>query len=554
MNAPFKDAVTKALALAAAAAAGFGIAVRLLRDDPSFPGPAAVALLASALLAAGFLILAASLRGKTLLRFPLLWILALLVPALGGVSALLASPRPHAGLSFLAAFGGAFLFFPVAVQAGRDREFSKTLLKGALGIVAVQVLVGFFQFSRDASGEGGIPFRGIFDSPLHAAGILAMAIPAVAGLLVNSLQERMDPAVWPRRILYGLTAVLFAAGLYYAGSETAWVALALGGAAFLALAGRTPVRRNLRVILPLAAFVAAAAAGAAALQSRPGFRMPGYGTLLEQTGAAARSARTDAEAAVRSPRFGDGFLAEGRRPAGPPARRAPAAASSPARLAAAGGLPFLAALVLLLAAAFAAAAKGSRIREAPPPSSPVMVGRRRAVKAIEIASAAAVGGTAAFLLAAEGVPGLPRPVFLAVFLPLWLAFTATVYSYKHFRRVSEDRRDFVAIGAASGAAAGLLRSLAGDDLLHPPTLFFLLLLLAVAVSRAYPPEAGRAWDLRRPKLLRAALGILGLLTVLAGAALLVRQWEPETRRAAEALEAPAEDGTSQGPASEGRGP
>ncbi|MCU0722043.1 MAG: hypothetical protein MUC63_00235 [Planctomycetes bacterium] len=513
MDASAKEVAVKVLSLAACSAAGFGTAIRLLRDDPEPPGPAGGALLACALLAAGLLAVAAAVRGQAALRAPLVGLLAVLVPTLGLLSVLLAPGPAAPGLGVLASLAGAFLFFPAALQAGRDGEWTKNLLKAALGIAAVQALIGVAQFF---GGDGG-GVRGTLGSPTHAAGVLAMALPAAAGLLLNSIHETLDPSVWPRRALYALLLLVFVAGLFTAGSETAWLSLAVGALVFLGMAGGTYLQRNVRVLAAVLAAAAAAATGAVVLQAQPDQRLPGYGTLRARADLAGRSAREDARAVARSPLLGDGFAGESRRAAEPARARGEAAVSSPLRLAASGGVPLLAALLLLLALSFSAAIRGFRPGGDGEEGEHVVVGRRRPVKAIEVASAAAAGGAAAFLFAGAEASGLGRAVFLAALLPLWLTVQATAYSYKHFRLVGENRRDFVAIGAAAGAAAGLVRSLAGDDLLHAPTLFFLLLLLAVAVARSSPEEADWPIDLRRPKALRPAAAILGVLLCAAGA-------------------------------------
>jgi hypothetical protein len=522
MNAPLKDAVSRALALAASAAVGFGAVARLIREDAVLPGPGSSALLAAALAGAGCMILAASVRGSTLLRFPLILFVAVLVPALGFASVLLAPGRRPQGLPFLAAFAGAFLFLPVALQGGRDREFSKNLLKAAIGAVAIQAAVGVSQFLGEGSERGRAALQGTMDSSPHLAGLLVMALPAMAGLFVNSIHETLDPSVWPRRLLYGVTGLLFAAGLYDAGSETAWAALALGAVAFLGFTGWSYVRGKLRVLLPAAGVVLAVAGAAAVLQTQTGFRPPGYGRLETRRELVRASSRDDLAGIARSPSFGDGFARESLRARGEAGAEARGAAPSPLRLASAAGLPLLAAFLLLLALSFTALARGTRAAGPPEQEERVVVGRRRAVKAIEIASAVAAGGTAAFLLAGEGAPSLSRATFLVICLPLWLAFLAGTYSYKHFQMVGENRRDFVAIGAAAGVVAGLFRSLAGDDLLHPPSLFFVLLLLAVAVSRSLAPEEGQPLDFRSPKILRPAMGIVGLLLCAAGVWALAR--------------------------------
>jgi hypothetical protein len=220
----------------------------------------------------------------------------------------------------------------------------------------------------------------------------------------------------------------------------------------------------------------------------------------------------------------------------------PGGAPAFSELAALGGFPVAAAFFLFLLGGLV---HFWRSREPSPGGkleARVLVGTRRTLKAIDVTAAGILGGALAFI----AVLILPTHVFptalLLLFLPLWGLILTTSFSYKHFRLVVENQRDFVAIGAAAGAATGMARSLFTGDLTHPPTQFLLLLLLALALSRRARPKEMRVLDFRSPKFLRPLAGTACVLLCLTGLGLGLWGFGGERRKTALASPLPEREG------------
>ncbi|MHC4778125.1 MAG: tetratricopeptide repeat protein [Planctomycetota bacterium] len=177
----------------------------------------------------------------------------------------------------------------------------------------------------------------------------------------------------------------------------------------------------------------------------------------------------------------------------------------------------------------------------------VVVGRRRELKAIDLATAGTAGGTAAII----AILFLPASIFpatyLALFLPAWVLVLMTSFSYKHFRLQVENQRDFVAIGAAAGAFVGTFRSFVTGDLLHPASQFLILLLLAAALSRRGRLDDLRTLDFRSPKILRPVLGLSCSLLCAGGLVLGLWGMGAEIEKSALAAQPPAGEGTVEAP-------
>ena len=117
---------------------------------------------------------------------------------------------------------------------------------------------------------------------------------------------------------------------------------------------------------------------------------------------------------------------------------------------------------------------------------------------------------------------------------------------KHFRLQVENQRDFVAIGAATGAVVGVVRSFASGDLLNPSTQFLVLLLLGAALSRRGRSEDMRVLDFRSPKILRPFFGILCALLCAGALLLALGGVGPEIDKSSLASVPPAGEGPVEG--------
>ena len=514
-----KRRLANGLFLVVVFAAAFGTVLRLVCDDPSLPGRGGLLLFCSALFGFGAMGLAASLRGQASCRFLWMTLPAILLLGLGVATCALRAPHPFGFGARLMTLAGTLLAFFLVLYAGEDREFGKFILKAALGAVLIQCGLGLFQFYAASGASPENAFRGTLASPGDAAGLLAMMFPVAAGLLVNAIHERLDRSVWPRRILYALSVLLLTAGLYHAGSETAWIAVGLGMLCALVWLGRTYLYRNRKAALGTLAVVLFLVAAVTALQSMPRFAHPGYGRLPDALAGAADGARQGLETLSEVPLLGRG-------------NGGPDHAPSVVRFAVSHGLPAAAILLAMIAAVMTLFWKGQRIPQETTLEARVLVGHRRSLKGIEIASVGILGGALALYVFHPFRPALSRPGFLLVFLPCWLLFTTTAFSYKHFRLMVENRRDFVAIGMSAGAATGVFRSFLDTGLLHPPSRFLLFLLLGLALSRTVEGKNDPLLAFRNPKFLRPLAGTFSALLALGAVVLAVAGWPVLSARAA----------------------
>ncbi|MHC5035735.1 MAG: O-antigen ligase family protein [Planctomycetota bacterium] len=531
MDAAKKRTLSNACILVVVFATAFGLVFRLLHEDLSSPGPGSLVLFACSLFCLAGLGFVASLTGRARVRVLGLDLLILLLLVSGILTSAFASPTPFLSAAAFLPFAANLLFFLVIVFGGDDREFGKFFLKAALGVVLVQAGLGIYQVYAAPSSNEINPLRGTYSSPGHIAGMLAMMIPVAAGLLINAIHERLDRAIWPRRVLYALAVVFLAGGLYYTGSEITWITLALGMGAALVLTGKTYLARNQKAFsLTVVVFILLAVV-ATAFQTHSSFHITGYGQSPDRIENATQFIQEDIEVAVRSPLLGAGYDRDVDRL--PPVRAPVSAAARPAfsRLAAEGGMTALAAMFLFFAVALALFWEGMKSPVVDTLEPRVEVGHRRTLKAIELTSIGVLGGSVAFFATHLLNPGISRVTFLLVFLTLWILIVTSSFSYKHFKAVVENQRDFVAIGAITGAIVGVLRSFLTGDLLHPPTQCLLFLLLGVALSRTIKPDRARTLRFRSPKFLRPLLGLLCGLTALCAIALVLWGWPREAKKA-----------------------
>jgi len=511
--------------------AAFGSTIRLLSDDVVPPGPGGVLLFASALFCIGAMGLASSLNGRVRLgSIPLLVLVALFL-ALGTLTCTLAAPTPFLSFACFLPLAGNLLFFFVVLYAGRDREFGKFILKGALGAVLIQCVLGIYQFYSSPARDGFGNFRGTYATSPHIAGVLAMCVPVAAGLLMNSVHERLDRSIWPRRVVYSLALIVTTGALYYAGSAVAWIVLVPAMGLALLWTGRTYLARNRPVVLACAAVVLLLAVAATVLQTQEAFRIPGYAETPMRLRSVGENIERNLAFAARSPLLGEGYELGEPYFSGPSLKGPELANPGVFRLAAEGG--FLAALLFLCLCLGAFVLFWRDQKKIPPVEGfdpKVVVGKRRSLKGIELTSLGILGGAIAFLAFSPGLQVFSRPAFLLLFLPLWLLFLTVSYSYKHFQLVVENQRDFVAIGAAAGASFGLLYSFLEGDLMHPPSQFLLLLLLGVAASRTLGEARVRKIDIRSPKFVRPILGAFCSCLCLSAVVMAALLWPLETRK------------------------
>ncbi|MHC4600513.1 MAG: hypothetical protein ACYS47_16075 [Planctomycetota bacterium] len=537
-----KRRLRNGLVLLAASTAGFGSTFRLLVDDLAFPGPGGLLLFASALVGLGLLGVGAASEGRVRVRAHSTVLLTLGILAAGAATSLFVSPSPFRSGAVFFPYAANLLFFFLVLFGGQDREFGKLILKGALGVALVQCALGIYQFYTLPPGENLSTFHGTNLSSSRIAGILAMMIPVAAGLLVNSIHEHMDRSIWPRRILYSVSTVFLIGGLYYTGSEVAWTALAFGLVLALLMVGGTYLGRNRKIVLVVGGVLLLLAAGAATIQTQTTFRIPGYGTLPQRLQSGADRLRENLDTAVDHPLLGTGydekklFLPEAED------QETPGGAPAFSELAALGGFPVAGAFLLFLLGGLTHFWRSRELTPVGKLEARVLVGTRRTLKAIDVTAAGVLGGALAFI----AVLILPTPIFptafLLLFLPLWGLILTTSFSYKHFRLVVENQRDFVAIGAAAGAAVGTLRSFITGDLTHPPTQFLLLLLLALALSRRARPAAMRVIDFRSPKFVRPLAGLACVLLCLAGLGLALWGFGGELKKTELASPLPEREG------------
>ncbi len=472
--------------------------------------------------------LAAAVQGRIAVSFPLpglflglAWVATVLPPVLIG-------SRPAGGMSSSLPALGNFIMFLGFLAAASDRDFGKIALKSvcASAFMLSIYFIWLFAVEGKTGGNSFADIAGNGPAPREAGleRLLLLVIPCTMGFLFNSIHEKMDPSVAARRLLYGICLAIFPAALYFSGTVTSWIALAGGAFLFFAFAGAEYIRRNLNGLLVAAALVAVAVSSVVVLTALLKHPLEGYRDPVGQIAGVFEGWSRLGPSIPDIWLSGSGFHPGGFE-ASAKGFPQPAGGAGPSwlTLVLGGGVPMAGCMALFFISSFATLYPRGNVglKEYEMPGVDVL--KRRTVPAVELAIAGAFGGVAAIFAAGRCALPLDEILVILTMIPAWLIFHSVSFSYKHFSLNVFNKRDFVSIGIAGGAAAVMLHGFADPILCDFPVMAVSAAFLAIACGRAaHEPGREKLLELRDRKALRISLGITSATMLLASAGMLAR--------------------------------